>query len=138
MNRITFIILVISCASFIGFFIISAAIYKINQKKMDKIIDLYIEEGLYLPTGIIIKRFGRMRNQIYVVLLFYMLLIEKRMKTNQPDSKYMHQEFYYFIQNPPSSLTHWMKICIITTYIGAALILISTIIILIQKHYSSC
>ncbi len=138
MNRITFIILVISCASFIGFFIISAAIYKINQKNMDQIIELYIEEGFYLPTSIIIQRFGRMRDQIYVVLFFYMLLIEKRMKTNQPDSKYMHQEFYYFIQNPPSSLTHWMKICIITTYIGAALILISTIIILIQKHYSSC
>ncbi len=105
---------------------------------MDKIIELYIEEGLYLPTGIIIQRFGRMRNQIYVVLLFYMLLIEKRMKTNQPDSKYMHQEFYYFIQNPPSSLTHWIKIYIITTYIGGAFSLISTIIILIQKHYSLC
>ncbi len=105
---------------------------------MDQIIELYIEEGFYLPIGITIERFGRMRDQVYVILFFYMLLIEKRMKTNQPDSKYMHQEFYYFIQNPPSSLTHWMKICIITTYIGAALILISTIITLIQKHYSSC
>ncbi|KGM29558.1 hypothetical protein KS18_01410 [Photorhabdus luminescens] len=51
MNRITFIILVISCASFIGFFIISAAIYKINQKKMDKIIDLYMEKGFCLSSG---------------------------------------------------------------------------------------
>ncbi|PQQ28482.1 hypothetical protein C6H64_14320 [Photorhabdus luminescens] len=138
MNRVTYIILFISYISFTIFIIISIAIYKINQKKMDKIIELYIEEGLYLPTGIIIQRFGRMRNQIYVVLLFYMLLIEKRMKTNQPDSKYMHQEFYYFIQNPPSSLTHWIKIYIITTYIGGAFSLISTIIILIQKHYSLC
>ncbi len=105
---------------------------------MDQIIELYIEEGFYLPIGIIIKRFGRMRDQIYVILLFYMLLIEKRMKTNQPDSKYMHQEFYYFIKNPPSSLTHWIKIYIITTYIGGAFSLISTIIILIQKHYSLC
>ncbi|PQQ27434.1 hypothetical protein C6H66_06960 [Photorhabdus hindustanensis] len=117
------------------FLIISIAIYKINQKKMDKIIELYIEEGLYLPTGIIIKRFGRMRDQIHVVLFFYMLLIGKKMKINQPDSKYMHQESYYFIQNLPSSLTHWMKTCIITTYISAAFALMSTIIILIQKYY---
>ncbi|WP_176414715.1 hypothetical protein [Photorhabdus luminescens] len=41
MNRIIFIILLIFFASFIGFFIISAAIYKINQKKMDEIIELY-------------------------------------------------------------------------------------------------
>ncbi|MBS9433961.1 hypothetical protein EAE92_15670 [Photorhabdus hainanensis] len=134
-NRVTYIILFISFTIFI---IISIAICKINQKNMDQIIELYIEEGFYLPIGITIERFGRMRDQVYVILFFYMLLIEKRMKTNQPDSKYMHQEFYYFIQNPPSSLTHWMKICIITTYIGAALILISTIITLIQKHYSSC
>ncbi|OCA53563.1 hypothetical protein [Photorhabdus namnaonensis] len=120
------------------FSVISIAIYKINQKKMDKIIELYIEEGLYLPTGIIIKRFGRMRDQIHVVLFFYMLLIGKKMKINQPDSKYMHQESYYFIKNLPSSLTHWMKTCIITTYIGGAFALISTIIILIQKHYSLC
>ncbi|MBS9438552.1 hypothetical protein EAE91_15780 [Photorhabdus noenieputensis] len=138
MNRVIFIILLISCSSFIGFFIISAAIYKINQKKMDKIIELYIEEGLYLPTGIIIQRFGRMRDQIHVVLFFYRLLTGKKMKINQPDSKYMHQESYNFIQSLPSSLTHWMKICIITTYIGAAFSLIPTIIILIPKHYSLC
>ncbi|RAX07127.1 hypothetical protein CKY10_19735 [Photorhabdus sp. HUG-39] len=120
------------------FLVISIAIYKINQKKMDKIIELYIEEGLYLPTGIIIQRFGRMRDQIHVVLFFYMLLTGKKMKINQPDSKYMHQESYYFIQNLPSSLTHWMKTCIIITYIGVAFALILTIIILIQKYYSSC
>ncbi len=120
------------------FLVISIAIYKINQKKMDKIIELYIEEGLYLPTGIMIQRFGRMRDQIHVVLFFYRLLTGKKMKINQPDSKYMHQESYNFIQNLPFSLTHWMKICIITTYIGAAFSLISTIIILIQKHYSLC
>ncbi len=118
------------------FLIISIAIYKINQKKMDKIIELYIEKGLYLPTGIMIQRFGRMRDQIHVVLFFYRLLTGKKMKINQPDSKYMHQESYDFIQNLPSSLTHWMKTCIISTYIGTAFSLISTIIILIQKHYS--
>ncbi|WP_387689255.1 hypothetical protein [Photorhabdus sp. RM71S] len=117
------------------FLIISIAIYKTNQKKMDKIIELYIEEGLYLPTGIMIQRFGRMRDQIHVVLFFYRLLTGKKMKINQPDSKYMHQESYNFIQNLPSSLTNWMKTCIITTYIGAAFSLISTIIILIQKDY---
>ncbi|PQQ27429.1 hypothetical protein C6H66_06930 [Photorhabdus hindustanensis] len=117
------------------FLVISIAIYKINQKKMDKIIELYIEEGLYLPTGIIIQRFGRMRDQIHVVLFFYRLLTGKKMKINQPDSKYMHQESYNFIQNLPSSLTHWMKICTIITYIGTAFFLISTIIILIQKYY---
>ncbi|RAX14540.1 hypothetical protein CKY02_01165 [Photorhabdus bodei] len=87
MNRVTYIILFISFTIFI---IISIAICKINQKNMDQIIELYIEEGFYLPIGITIERFGRMRDQIYVILFFYRLLIEKRMKTNQPDSKYMH------------------------------------------------
>ncbi len=45
MNRITFIILVISCASFIGFFIISAAIYKINQKKWIKLLNYIWKKG---------------------------------------------------------------------------------------------
>ncbi|MCW7546479.1 hypothetical protein OO184_00580 [Photorhabdus sp. APURE] len=115
--------------------IISIAIYKTNQKKMDKIIELYIDEGFYLPIGITIERFGRMRDQFQVVMFFYRLLTGKKMKTNHPDSKYMHQESYDFIQNLPSSLTHWIKIYIITTYIGAAFSLISTIIILIQKDY---
>ncbi|MFD0707690.1 hypothetical protein [Photorhabdus akhurstii] len=83
MNRITFIILVISFISFNLFLIISIAIYKINQKKMDKIIELYIEEGLYLPTGIIIKRFERMRNQIYVV---FVLLHAVNRKKNEDKS----------------------------------------------------
>ncbi|OWO80275.1 hypothetical protein B5C26_19225 [Photorhabdus luminescens] len=117
------------------FLIISIAIYKINQKKMDEIIELYIEEGFYLPIGITIERFGRMRDQFQVVMFFYRLLTGKKMKTNHPDSKYMHQESYDFIQNLPSSLTHWIKIYIITTYIGGAFFLISTIIILIQKYY---
>ncbi|NHB60543.1 hypothetical protein [Photorhabdus sp. RW14-46] len=120
------------------FLVISIAIYKINQKKMDKIIELYIEEGFYLPTGITIQRFGRMRDQFQVVMFFYRLLTGKKMKKNHPDSKYMHQESYDFIQNLPSSLTHWIKIYIITTYIGVAFSLISTIITLIQKHYSLC
>ncbi|TDB54510.1 hypothetical protein [Photorhabdus luminescens] len=120
------------------FLIISIAIYKINQKKMDKIIELYIEEGFYLPIGITIQRFGRMRDQFQVVMFFYRLLTGKKMKTNHPDSKYMHQESYGFIQNLPSSLTRWIKIYIITTYIGIAFFLISTIIILIQKDYYSC
>ncbi|MBS9433964.1 MULTISPECIES: hypothetical protein [Photorhabdus] len=132
MNKITLIILIIIYISSILLLVISIAIYKINQKKMDKIIELYIEEGLYLPTGIIIQRFGRMRDQIHVVLFFYRLLTGKKMKINQPDSKYMHQESYNFIQNLPSSLTHWMKTCIIITYIGGALFFTSTIIVL---HY---
>ncbi|KTL62987.1 hypothetical protein AA106_04410 [Photorhabdus laumondii subsp. laumondii] len=78
MNRVTFIILVISYISFNLFLIISIAIYKINQKKMDKIIELYIEEGFYLPTGITIQRFGRMRDQFQVVMFFYRLLTGKK------------------------------------------------------------
>ncbi|MER2372116.1 MULTISPECIES: hypothetical protein [Photorhabdus] len=60
------------------FLVISIAIYKINQKKMDKIIELYIEEGFYLPTGITIQRFGRMRDQFQVVMFFYRLLTGKK------------------------------------------------------------
>ncbi|MCW7546476.1 hypothetical protein V2H77_04380 [Photorhabdus sp. P32] len=135
MNIITLIILIILYTSSTLILFISIAIYKINQKKMDKVIELYIEEGLYLPTGIMIQRFGRMRDQIHVVMFFYRLLTGKKMKINQPDSKYMHQESYDFIQNLPSSLTHWMKTCIITTYIGGALFFTATIIVLIQKDY---
>ncbi|QXF33969.1 hypothetical protein CE143_13045 [Photorhabdus luminescens] len=138
MNIITSIILVISFISSTLFLVISIAIYKINQKKMDQIIELYIEEGFYLPIGITIERFGRMRDQFQVVMFFYRLLTGKKMKKNHPDNKYMHQESYDFIQNLPSSLTHWIKIYIITTYIGGAFALILTIIILIQKYYSSC
>ncbi len=101
---------------------------------MDQIIELYIEEGFYLPIGITIERFGRMRDQIYVILLFYMLLIEKRMKTNQPDSKYMHQEFYYFIKNPHSSLTHWIKIYFITINIAGIFLFISMAMFLFEKY----
>ncbi|AWK42314.1 hypothetical protein [Photorhabdus laumondii] len=60
------------------FLVISIAIYKINQKKMDKIIELYIEEGFYLPTGITIQRFGRMRDQFQVIMFFYRLLTGKK------------------------------------------------------------
>ncbi|MBS9438546.1 hypothetical protein EAE91_15750 [Photorhabdus noenieputensis] len=136
MNRVTFIILLISCFSFIGFFIISAVIYKINQKKMDKIIDLYMEKGFCLSSGAYIGHFMGIHGQIHPAVFFYKLLTGKRIRINRPDSKYMPQESYDFIQNLPSSLTHWMKTCIITTYIGGALFFTATIIVLIQKHYS--
>ncbi|ETS30548.1 hypothetical protein PTE_03903 [Photorhabdus khanii NC19] len=45
MNRIIPLIIVISYIFFIGFFIISVAIYKINQKKIDKIIESYEDEN---------------------------------------------------------------------------------------------
>ncbi len=78
MNKITLIILIIIYISSILLLIISIAIYKINQKKMDKIIELYIEEGFYLPTGITIQRFGRMRDQFQVIMFFYRLLTGKK------------------------------------------------------------
>ncbi len=77
MNRVTYIILFISYISFTIFIIISIAICKINQKNMNKIIELYIEEGFYLPIGITIERFGRMRDQFQVVMFFYRLLTKK-------------------------------------------------------------
>ncbi len=79
-NIITLIILIIFYISSTIILLISIAIYKINQKKMDKIIELYIEEGFYLPTGITIQRFGRMRDQFQVVMFFYRLLTGKKMK----------------------------------------------------------
>lgn len=72
------LITIISVIFFFLFLIISIIIYKINQKKMDKIIELYIEEGFYLPTGITIQRFGRMRDQFQVIMFFYRLLTGKK------------------------------------------------------------
>ncbi|WP_262980002.1 hypothetical protein [Photorhabdus kleinii] len=134
MNRVTFIILVISFISFNLFLIISIAIYKINQKKMDKIIELYIGKGLLLSTGVNIGRFIGVYGQFQVATFFYMLLTGKRMRINKPDSKYMYQESYDFIQNLPSSLTHWIKIYFITINISFIFFFISTVTALCHKY----
>ncbi|MCT8341543.1 MULTISPECIES: hypothetical protein [Photorhabdus] len=78
MNRSTIAIMLIFYILFIIFLVVSIAIYKINQRKMDKIIELYIEEGFYLPIGITIQRFGKMRDQFQVVMFFYRLLTGKK------------------------------------------------------------
>ncbi|KER04673.1 hypothetical protein MEG1DRAFT_00457, partial [Photorhabdus temperata subsp. temperata Meg1] len=51
------LITIISVIFFFFFLIISIAIYKINQKKMDEIIESYISEGLYLSAGVKLGRF---------------------------------------------------------------------------------
>ncbi|MBS9425328.1 hypothetical protein [Photorhabdus caribbeanensis] len=134
MNRVTFIILLISCASFIGFFIISAAIYKINQKKMDKIIDLYMEKGFCLSSGAYIGHFMGIHGQFYTAAFFYKLLTGKRIRINEPSSKYMPQESYDFIQNLPPNLTHWIKTHFIIANIGGAFFFIAMVIYLFEKY----
>ncbi|PQQ28478.1 hypothetical protein C6H64_14300 [Photorhabdus luminescens] len=118
MNRITFIILVISYISFNLFLIISIAIYKINQKKMDEIIELYMEKGFYLSTAAYIGHSMGIHGQIHPAVFFYKLLTGKRIRINEPGSKYIPQESYDFIQNLPSNLTHWIKIYFITINIS--------------------
>ncbi|TDB54514.1 hypothetical protein [Photorhabdus luminescens] len=120
MNRITFIILVISYISFNLFLIISIAIYKINQKKMDKIIELYMEKGFCLSTAAYMGHSMGIHGQIHPAVFFYKLLTGKRIRIriNRPDSKYMYQESYSFIQSLPYSLTHWIKIYFITINIS--------------------
>ncbi|MGV8005044.1 hypothetical protein QPK14_24010 [Photorhabdus temperata subsp. temperata] len=104
MNRITFIILLISCISFFLFLAISIIIYKINQKKMDKIIELYMKEGFCLSSGAYMGHIMGIQGQFYPAVFFYRLLTEKRIRINRPDSKYMPQESYDFIQSLPSRL----------------------------------
>ncbi|MCA6220437.1 hypothetical protein [Photorhabdus antumapuensis] len=134
MNRITFIILLVSFSSFLLSLAISITIYKINQKKMDKIIELYIGKGLLLSTGVNIGRFIGVYGQFQVATFFYMLLTGKRMRINKPDSKYMYQESYDFIQNLPSSLTHWIKTYFITINISFIFFFISTVTALCHKY----
>ncbi|MEK9495694.1 hypothetical protein V2H77_04375 [Photorhabdus sp. P32] len=134
MNRVTFIILLIFFASFIGFFIISAVIYKINQKKMDKIIELYMEKGFCLSSGAYIGHFMGIHGQFYTAAFFYRLLTGKRIRINKPNSKYMPKESYDFIQNLPPNLTHWIKTCFITINISVASFIISMAIYLFEKY----
>ncbi|WP_350306117.1 hypothetical protein [Photorhabdus viridis] len=135
MNRIAFIILLISYISFLLFLAISIIIYKINQKKMDEVIELYIEKGLCLSTGVNIGRFLGVYGQFQVAVFFYMLLTGKRMRINKPDSKYMYQESYDFIQSLPSSLTHWIKIYFITINISFVFFFISIVMGLCYKYF---
>ncbi|MBS9438549.1 hypothetical protein EAE91_15765 [Photorhabdus noenieputensis] len=134
MNRVTFIILVISYTSFNLFLIISIAIYKINQKKMDKIIDLYMEKGFCLSSAAYIGHSMGIRGQIHPAVFFYKLLTGKRIRINEPGSKYMPQESYDFIQNLPSNLTHWIKIYFITINISLVSLSISMAIYLLEKY----
>ncbi|TDB63064.1 MULTISPECIES: hypothetical protein [Photorhabdus] len=134
MNRITFIILLISYISTILFLVISIVIYKINQKKMDEIIELYIGKGLCLSTGVNIGRFLGVYGQFQVATFFYMLLTGRRMRINKPDSKYMYQESYDFIQSLPFSLTHWIKVYFITINISGTCFFISIVTGLCHKY----
>ncbi|MFD0707689.1 hypothetical protein [Photorhabdus akhurstii] len=134
MNIITFIILIISFISFNLFLIISIAIYKINQKKMDKIIELYMEKGFCLSAAAYIGHSMGIRGQIHPAVFFYKLLTGKRIRINKPGSKYMPQESYDFIQNLPSNLTHWIKIYFITINISLVSLSISMAIYLFEKY----
>ncbi|MEK9495836.1 hypothetical protein V2H77_05100 [Photorhabdus sp. P32] len=134
MNRITFIILVIFFISFNLFLIISIAIYKINQKKMDEIIELYMEKGFCLSTAAYIGHSMGIHGQIHPAIFFYKLLTGKRIRINEPGSKYMPQESYDFIQNLPSNLTHWIKIYFITINISLVSLSISMAIYLFEKY----
>ncbi|MQL47023.1 MULTISPECIES: hypothetical protein [Photorhabdus] len=109
---------IISVILFFFFLITSIAIYKINQKKMDKIIELYIEKGFCLSSGAYMGHLMGIHGQFYPAVFFYRLLTGKRIRINRPDSKYMPQEPYDFIQKLPSNLTHWIKIYFITINIS--------------------
>ncbi|WP_350306110.1 hypothetical protein [Photorhabdus viridis] len=128
------LITIISVIFFFLFLIISIAIYKINQKKMDKIIESYISEGLYLSAGVKLGRFLGVHGQFQVAVFFYKLLTGKRMRINEKDSKYMYQKSYDFIQNLPSNLTHWIKIYFITINISGAFFFILMAIYLFKTY----
>ncbi|MCC8457024.1 hypothetical protein J8L69_05150 [Photorhabdus aegyptia] len=120
---------------FIVLNLISVAIYKINQRNINKIIELYTEAGLYMLAGAKMGRFLGVYGQYQVAVFFYMLLTGKRMRINEKDSKYMYQESYNFIQNLPSSLTHWIKIYFITFNISGAFFFITMITFLFREYY---
>ncbi|MFD0707687.1 hypothetical protein [Photorhabdus akhurstii] len=134
MNRLTLIIMTILYILFLVFLVVSIIIYKINQSKMDEIIELYIGKGLCLSTGVNIGRFLGVYGQFQVAMFFYMLLTGKRIRINRPDSKYMYQESYNFIQSLPSNLTHWIKIYFITINIGGIFLFISMAMFLFEKY----
>ncbi|TDB54513.1 hypothetical protein [Photorhabdus luminescens] len=128
------LITIISVIFFFLFLIISIIIYKINQSKMDEIIESYIGKGLYLSAGVKLGRFWGVHGQYQVAMFFYMLLTGKRMRINEKDSKYMYQESYDFIQSLPHSLTHWIKVYFTTINICLLFSLIIMIIFLFREY----
>ncbi|WP_448511512.1 hypothetical protein [Photorhabdus laumondii] len=134
MNRLNLIIMTILYILFLVFLVISIIIYKINQNKMDEIIELYIGKGLYLSAGVKLGRFLGVYGQFQVAMFFYQLLIGKRMRINEKDSKYMYKESYDFIQQLPRNMTIWLKPYILTTSISMLSFAIGMIFVLYFKY----
>ncbi|WP_391529345.1 hypothetical protein [Photorhabdus akhurstii] len=86
-------------------------------------------------AGAKMGRFLGIYSQYQVAMFFYMQLTGKRMRINEKDSKYMYQESYNFIQNLPSSLTHWIKIYFITFNISGAFFFTTMITFLFREYY---
>ncbi len=101
---------------------------------MDEIIELYMEKGFCLSTAAYIGHSMGIHGQIHPAVFFYKLLTGKRIRINEPGSKYMPQESYDFIQNLPSNLTHWIKIYFITINISLVSLSISMAIYLFEKY----
>ncbi len=102
---------------------------------MDKIIELYMEKGFCLSAAAYIGHSMGIRGQIHPAVFFYKLLTGKRIRINEPGSKYMPQESYDFIQNLPSNLTHWIKIYFITINIGGVFFFIIMITFLFREYF---
>ncbi|RAX11086.1 hypothetical protein CKY10_04905 [Photorhabdus sp. HUG-39] len=54
--------------SFFVFLVVSIIIYKINQSKMYKIIESYIEKGIYLSVAVKLGRFLGVYGQFQVAI----------------------------------------------------------------------
>ncbi|MBS9438556.1 hypothetical protein EAE91_15805 [Photorhabdus noenieputensis] len=134
MNRLTLIIMIILYLLFLVFLVVSIIIYKINQSKMDEIIESYIGKGLYLSAGVKLGRFLGVYGQFQVAMFFYQLLIGKRMRINEKNSKYMYKESYDFIQKLPKNMTNWLKPYILTTSISILSFSIGMIFVLYLKY----
>ncbi|ETS30550.1 hypothetical protein BB987_10120 [Photorhabdus temperata] len=135
MNRIIYTIMLILYILFLTSLAVSVIIYKINQKKMDKIIESYINEGLYLSTSVKLGRFLGIHGQFYVAVFFYQLLIGKKMRINEKDSQYMYKESYDFIQKLPKNMTNWLKIYILTISTSLLSFAIGMIFVLYFKYF---
>ncbi|WP_350306116.1 hypothetical protein [Photorhabdus viridis] len=101
---------------------------------MDKIIELYMKKGFCLSSGAYMGHLMGIQGQFYPAVFFYRLLTGKRIRINRPDSKYMPQESYDFIQSLPSNLTRWIKTYFITINISGVFILITMAIYLFEKY----
>ncbi|WP_391529347.1 hypothetical protein [Photorhabdus akhurstii] len=134
MNRLTLIIMTILYILFLVFLVVSIIIYKINQSKMDEIIESYIGKGLYLSAGVKLGRFLGVYGQFQVAMFFYQLLIGKRIRINEKDSKHMYKESYDFIQRLPKNMTRWLKPYILTTSISILSFSIGMIFVLYFKY----